>query len=60
MAIGEAPIKAAVRWINDQIWDNPKADRLKLIDEAGRMFNLSPLDSDFLYRHMARSNQTSG
>lgn len=54
MAIGEAPIEAAVRWINNQLRDNPKADRLKLIDEAGMLFNLSPLDADFLYRYYGK------
>lgn len=50
---GEAPIKQAVKWIDDQLVDNPKADRLKLVDEASRRFDLSPLDQDFLFRHLA-------
>ena len=53
MAAGEAPIKQAVQWIDDQLRDNPKADRPKLVDEASRRFDLSPLDSDFLWRHLA-------
>ena len=53
MAAGEAPIKQAVQWIDDQLRDDPKADRAKLVDEAGRRFDLSPLDSDFLWRHLA-------
>jgi hypothetical protein len=50
---GEAPIKQAVKWIDDQLLDNPGADRVKLVDEASRRFDLSPLDADFLFRHLA-------
>ena len=50
---GEAPIKQAVKWIDDQLIDNPGADRVKLVDEASRRFDLSPLDADFLFRHLA-------
>jgi hypothetical protein len=50
---GEAPIKQAVTWIDDRLRDDPAADRLRLVDEAGRLFDLSPLDTDFLMRHLA-------
>ncbi|OLC13079.1 MAG: hypothetical protein AUH29_14450 [Candidatus Rokubacteria bacterium 13_1_40CM_69_27] len=50
---GEAPIRQAVKWIDEQLLDNPKADRIKLVDEASRRFDLSPLDEDFLLRHLA-------
>lgn len=53
MAAGEAPIKQAIKWLDDQLHDRPEADRVKLIDEAGRLFDLSPLDADFLVRHLA-------
>jgi hypothetical protein len=53
MAAGESPIKQAIRWIDDQLRDNAKADRLKLVDEASRRFDLSPVDSEFLFRHLA-------
>ena len=53
MAAGEAPIKQAVKWIDDQLAGQPKADRVKLIDEASRRFDLTPLDTDFLSRHLA-------
>jgi hypothetical protein len=54
MSAGEAPIKQAVQWIDDQLHDNPQADRTKLIDEAGRRFDLTPLDSEFLLRHLSQ------
>jgi hypothetical protein len=53
MSAGEAPIKQAVKWIDEQLRDTPGADRTKLIDEAGRRFDLTPLDSEFLLRHLS-------
>jgi hypothetical protein len=53
MSAGEAPIKQAVKWIEDQLIDHPDADRVKLVDEASRRFDLSPLDTDFLSRHLS-------
>jgi hypothetical protein len=53
MAVGEAPIKQAIKWIDEQLRDNPGADRMTLVDEAGRKFELTPLDADFLMRHLA-------
>ena len=53
MTAGEAPIKQAVKWIDDRMHHDPKGDRMKLIDEASRRFDLSPLDTDFLTRHLA-------
>jgi len=50
---GEAPIKQAVKWIDDQLHDNAALNRLKLVDEASRRFDLSPLDEEFLLRHLA-------
>ena len=54
MALGEASIKAAVRWIEEQLQDRPDTDRVTLIDEASRRFDLTPLDEDFLVRHVAQ------
>jgi len=53
MAVGEAPIKQAVAWIDEQLRDHPDANRMTLVDEASRRFDLSPLDADFLVRHLA-------
>jgi len=57
MPAGEAPIKQAVRWIEDQLIDRPQADRVKLVDEASRRFDLTPLDQEFLYRHLAERSK---
>ncbi len=59
MAAGEAPIKQAVQWIEDQLRDNPSANRLKLVDEASRRFDLSPPDEDFLLRHLAERRKAT-
>jgi hypothetical protein len=53
MSVGEAPVKQAVKWIDEQLRENPKANRATLVDEASRRFDLSPLDAEFLYRHLA-------
>jgi len=57
---GEEPIKRAVKWIDDQLLDDPRADRLKLVDQASRRFDLSPLDEEFLLRHLAQRGQGAG
>jgi hypothetical protein len=57
--VGEAPIRQAVKWIDDQLLDNPGADRIKLVDEASRRFDLTPLDQDFLFRHLAERKKAS-
>jgi hypothetical protein len=33
---------------------------MKLVDEASRRFDLSPLDADFLMRHLAERVQRPG
>ena len=53
MAAGEAPIKQAVTWIDERLAEEPGADRLTLVDEAARRFDLSPIEADFLLRHLA-------
>ncbi len=53
MSAGEAPIKQAVRWIEERLRDDPAADRVTLVDQASRRFDLTPLDADFLFRHLA-------
>ena len=60
MAVGEAPIKQAITWIDEQLHDHPDANRMKLVDEASRRFDLSPLDEDFLVRHLAERRGGAG
>jgi hypothetical protein len=60
MSVGEAPIKQAVKWIDEQLHQRPDANRVTLVDEASRRFDLSPLDQDFLLRHMAERGKAAG
>ena len=55
MAVGESSVKSAIKWIDEQLRDRPGADRVTLLDEAARRFDLSPLEEDFLLRHFAGS-----
>ena len=54
MPIGEEPIKAAMKWIDEQRRERPGADLLTLVQEASRRYDLTPLDEDFLVRNLAR------
>ena len=53
MAVGETPVKAAIKWIDEQVRNRPGADRVTVLDEAARLFDLSPLEEDFLLRHFS-------
>ena len=54
MTAGEAPVKQAVLWIDEQLREHPGTDRVRLIEQASQRFDLSPLDEDFLVRHLAQ------
>ncbi len=53
MPVGEPSVKAAIKWIDERLRDAPDSDRVTLLDEAARRFDLSPLEEDFLLRHFA-------
>ena len=38
----------AIRFISMELKDNPDADKTKLIDEASRNFDLTPMQTEFL------------
>jgi hypothetical protein len=59
VAQGEAPIKQAMTWIDDKLREKPDTDRVKLVDEASRRFDLTPLDADFLFRHLSERPRAS-
>ena len=52
MSVGEAPVKRAITWIDEQLQRDPAGSRGGLIDEASRRFSVSP----FLYRHLATAS----
>ena len=47
-------IRRALRWLDERAREEPKEDRLKLVAEAARRFDLSPLEEDFLLGSWAR------
>ena len=49
MAFGGDHIKQALDWIVERLRDDSSSDRVKLIDEASRKFDLSPLQAEFLF-----------
>lgn len=55
MSLGEPKIKRALEWVLDRLADDPKAQRSMLIDEASRQFDLTPLETDFLYRQLVEA-----
>ena len=47
--------RKAVRWISERR-NSPESPPLsRLIEEAGKLFNLSPKDQDFLFDFLTRS-----
>jgi hypothetical protein len=55
MSLGEPHVKRALDWILAQLAENPHAKRSQLIDEASREFDLTPLEADFVYRHLTET-----
>lgn len=45
-------LRKAVKWIGQARCDKPDVDLSELVNEASIKFNLSPLDEEFLYRHI--------
>jgi hypothetical protein len=52
MSLGEPHVKRALDWILERLADKSHAKRGELVDEASREFDLTPLEADFLYRHL--------
>jgi len=52
----EVGLKKAIQWIDERRREDPRASTMKLIDEASRRFELSPIQADFLYRHFAKTS----
>lgn len=48
-------LRRALRWLDDRVRDDPKADRGKLVGEASVRFDLSPVEEDFLLQNWVRS-----
>jgi hypothetical protein len=60
MSMGEPNIRRALKWVLDRLADDPKAKRSELIDQASREFDLTPLETDFLYRQLIEALKKPG
>jgi hypothetical protein len=54
VSLGEANVRRALRWILDRLADDPSAKRSQLLDEASKQFDLTPIETDFLYRQLTQ------
>lgn len=43
-------LRNAVKWISEKRKENPEINLIRLVDEAGLKYDLSPKDSEFLLR----------
>jgi len=41
-------LRRALRWLSERRLEDPKAPRLKLIEDAALRFDLTPAEADFL------------
>lgn len=48
------PLRRAVQWISERREEEPHLPLWKVIDEAARRFDLSPADSEFLFRQLSQ------
>lgn len=56
----EQGLTEAIKWINGELQDNPEANVALLIDQASRQFNLTPLQTEFLYREYQQKRPRLG
>ncbi len=47
-------VKQAIKWISDNLKENQTQNPIKLIEEVGAQFNLSPKDEEFLRSFFSR------
>lgn len=46
-------MEKAIKYISDCIKDTPEADKIQLIEDASKKFNLNPLQTEFLTNKIA-------
>jgi len=49
-------MEKAIKYISDVLKDNPDADKLELVEETSRKFNLNPLQTEFLTNKIVYGN----
>ncbi len=50
-------LRKAVKWVSEERKYNPEKEPKALIEEACMKFDLSPLDADFLLRHLLKQEK---
>ena len=60
MSLGQPNVKRALEWILDRLAEEPGVRRSVLLDEAARRFDLTPLEADFLSRHLPARGPATG
>lgn len=50
-------LKHAVQWISEKRTEDPDVNPAKLVDEASFRFDLSPKDSEFLFRFVKNDDR---
>jgi hypothetical protein len=53
-------IRKAVRWVSEQRESDPKPSLAGLLDEAGKRFNLSPKEGEFLLHFFTTAPKQDG
>jgi hypothetical protein len=54
----EAGLKRAMEWIAHEMRENPRANRLDLVDLASQRYMLSPRQTQLLCRYLVKSSPT--
>jgi hypothetical protein len=57
MSLGQPNVKRALDWILERLAEEQGAKRAALIDQAAREFDLTPLESEFLYRQLIEATK---
>jgi hypothetical protein len=60
VSLGQPHVKQALDWILSRLAEDPHAKRSTLIDQASREFDLTPLEADFLFRHLQETHKPPG
>jgi hypothetical protein len=54
---GEA-VKTAIKWVSEQLLDDPETELRTLVQKAALTFDLSPADASFLERFFLESENS--
>ena len=50
-------LRRAVKWVSEERKYNPEKEVKTIVQEACMKFDLSPIDADFLLRHLLEEEQ---